>query len=441
MENNKTNFSIKITKKNFLKLPAVPGVYKFLKNKKPIYIGKSINLKNRLNSYLTLDLGIKTTKMVNEAEEVEYIEVQSELESLLLESYLIKKHKPKYNIVLKDDKHALYIVITNEEFPRVITARKINLDTLKIKGYYGPFPSSKNVKMILKMLRKVFPFSDHKIGKKSCIYSHIGLCKPCPSLITNIQNPIIKQIQTKQYKQNIKNVNLVLSRKFNFVRNKLEKEMLMLSKQQNFEVAREIREKIKILDYITQKRISETEYLENPNLVGDIRSKEMNSLNLLLQSGGIQVEKLNRTECFDVAHLQGVAVSASMVVFISGEKDSGEYRHFKIKQKKGNSDYDSMREIARRRVKNINNWDKPDLIIVDCGLGQVKIFNQEFKKFKIPVVGIAKHPDRLVFPNGKKVRLLGDVLNIIARIRDEAHRFARRLHHKQLDKALLLFNT
>ncbi|MFZ3301410.1 MAG: GIY-YIG nuclease family protein [Microgenomates group bacterium] len=429
MENNKTNVSIKINKENFLKLPEVAGVYTFWKDKDPIYIGKSVNLKSRLNSYLAITLGIKTAKMVSEADEVSYVEVNSDLESLLLESYLIKKHKPKYNIVLKDDKHALYIVITNEEFPRVLAVRKIISDELKPKAVFGPFPSSTNVKIILKMVRKIFPYSDHKVGKRPCLYSHLGLCNPCPNEVAQSTQHVVLR---KKYLNNIRNIKLVLSRKFNVVRNGLETEMNKLSKLQKYEEAKVVRDRIKTLDYITQEKISVEQFLENPNLTEDVRNQELESLGKL-----VSLDKIGRIECFDIAHLSGVSATASMVVLIDGEKENSEYRHFKVKQQNGQSDFDSMREISERRLKNLDKWGRPDLIIVDGGLGQVKIFDKVFKQLAIPVVGIAKHPDRLVFPDGKKIRLIGLPLQIVSRIRDEAHRFARRLHHKLLSKNLL----
>ncbi|WKZ25847.1 MAG: GIY-YIG nuclease family protein [bacterium] len=421
---------MEISKKEFLKLPQTPGVYIFWKKSTtssgdaPIYIGKSSNLKSRLNSYLNITLGVKTKLMVQEATKVTYIKVTSDFESLLLESSLIKKHKPKYNIVLKDDKHPLYILITKEEFPRILTSRK--------SGDYGPFPSSYNVKYILRVVRKIFPFSDHKIGKKPCLYSHLGLCSPCPNEIVSTEAEVDRKELTKKYRQNIKNIKLILGRKFNIVRNSLEKEMKKYSRDMDFEKAMTLRDKIKILDYITQERIKTEKFIENPNLVEDIRLMEINSLKELLNSNGIRITKLKRIECYDISHLQGVFTTASMVVLTEGENHNSEYRHFKVRQPKGQSDYDSMREIAKRRIKNLDKWDKPDLIIVDGGLGQVKVFHEACKILGIPVVGIAKNPDRLVFVNGVKVRLKGLNLNITARVRDEAHRFARRLHHKLL---------
>jgi excinuclease ABC subunit C len=424
---------MEISKKIFLKLPEVPGVYTFWKNDTPIYIGKSVNIKSRLNSYLDLNLSVKTAQMVSEADKVTFIEVTSDLESLLLEADQVRRFKPKYNILLKDDKHALYIVITKEEFPRILAVRKLLTISSSFLVAYGPFPNSTNVKMILKMIRKVFPFSDHKIGKKPCLYSHLGLCNPCPNYIQRIDNNAEKLVELQKYRNNIRNIKLVLSRKFNVVRKSLETEMNELSKKQNYEQATVVRERIKTLDYITQERIDTHEFLQNPNLVDDIRKDELESLSKL-----VKVDKLNRIECFDIAHLSGVSATASMVVLINGEKENSEYKHFKVKQKNGQSDYDSMREIARRRSAHIEDWSRPDLIIVDGGLGQVKIFNEVFEKLGIPVVGIAKHPDRLIFPDGSKLRLSGLTLQLVARIRDEAHRFARRYHHLLLSKKLLI---
>jgi excinuclease ABC subunit C len=430
---------MEISKKEFLKLPVSPGVYIFYAKNTPIYIGKAINLKNRLNSYLSKNLLPKTKKMVASANYVEYILVNSEIESLLLEAELIKKYKPKYNIVLKDDKNPLYIVITKDEFPRILTVRKLLTFDYRLATVYGPFPNSSEVKKILKIIRKIVPFSDHKLGKKPCIYSHLGLCSPCPSAVARIKNYELRIMNLKRYTQNIKKIKQILSRKFSFVRNQLVKEMKTLSKQNKFEEALVIREKIKTLDYITQVKSNIKWYLENPNLIEDIRSQELRELKKILSTYcRIHNTNLVRIECFDIAHLAGLHPTASMVVFENGQELKSAYRHFKIRQKKSNSDYDSMKEVAIRRVKNLENWGRPDLIIVDGGYGQVKLFDNEFKRYNIPVIGIAKNPDRIVFPNGNKLKLQGPAQLFLERIRDEAHRFARRLHHKLINKYLTL---
>lgn len=433
METIFTKEKIQINKESFKSLPSNPGIYIFWKGETPIYIGKSINLKSRLQSYLLQNLGIKTSEMVKSAEKVSFIEVFSELESLLLESSLIHKFKPKYNIISKDDKHPLYIAITNEEFPRVITVRKT--EHIKPKHLYGPFPSAYNVKLILKMLRRIFPFSDHKLDRKACLYSHIGLCNPCPNVINSVNDGKLKERLVKKYKDNIRNINLILSRKFNQLRNNLARNMEILSQNQQFEEAKILRDKIRSIDYITQPRIPESMFLENPNLREDIRQDETRSLKQIISKHYPGIKGLRRIECFDVAHLSGLGATASMVVFIDGERDTNEYRHFKIRQDKRQSDYDSMKEIARRRLKQ--TWDRPDLIIVDGGLGQVKIFNTVFSKIGVPVVGLAKNPDRLIFPSGHKIRPDSLSLRLVQRLRDEAHRFARRYHHMLIRKSLL----
>lgn len=373
--------------------------------------------------------------MVSSADKITYIKVTSELESLLLESFLIKKYRPKYNVLLKDDKQALYIVVTNEKFPRLLACRK--LDAASYKYVYGPFPNSGNVKIIIKLLRKIFPFSDHLPGKKPCLYSHLGLCNPCPNKIQAIDNKTKALIEYRKYMQNIKNLKQILSGKFNQVKKKLERKMNLLSANEKYEQAAEIRNRIKALDYITQKRIEETDFIKNPNLTEDLRSLEIKNLANLLTKYVTNCKTLDRIECFDISHLSGSYATASMVVALKGEMNHQYYKHFKIRQKNSQSDYDNMKEIAKRRLEHINDWGRPNLIIVDGGLGQVKIFAKEFQNTDVCIVGIAKNPDRLVFINGVKIKLQGPSMQLVSRIRDEAHRFARRYHHLLVNKNLL----
>jgi len=340
--------------------------------------------------------------MVKEADRLSFIKVNSEFESLLLEAKLIRAYQPKYNSVSKDDKHPLYITITKDEFPRIVTTRR--------QGTFGPFPSSQNVKQVLKMLRRIFPYSDHKVGKRACLYSQINLCSPCPSVIKTKE-------EKKKYLSNIRNIKSILKGNIAKVKNDLEKGMKSLANEEKFEEAALLRQRINQLEYITQPRIPSDSYLSNPNLVEDVKKEEINSLKKILN-----LRSLNRIECYDVSHLSGAYATASMVVFADGEADKSQYRHFRIRQEKTQSDYDSIREVAKRRLKQ--NWPRPNLIIVDGGVGQVKAFESE-----VPVVGIAKNPDRLIV-GARKIKLEGSVLNLIGRIRDEAHRFARRYHYR-----------
>lgn len=411
------------------KLPETAGVYFFYNKSKVIYIGKAINLKRRVSSYFDLDLETKTAKMISEATRLSFIKVDSELEALLLEAKLIRTYMPHYNIISKDDKHPLYILITKEQFPRIISARKLMTNNYQLMASYGPFPSSKIVYSVLKMIRRVFPYSDHKIGKRACLYSHIGLCNPCPSEISNNQDPIIKQCQIKKYKQNIKNIKSILDGKIDKATKDLEKEMNSFSKKEDFENAALVRNQLANLKYITRPQMPTEYYMENPNLYEDTRQKELKELKKLTG-----IENAKRIECFDIAHLSGTNATASMVTFVSGEADKNYYRHFRIKKQKANDDYASMQEVAKRRSLHFTDWGIPDLIIVDGGVGQVSAFKEKIQN--IPVVGIAKHPDRLII-DSNKIKLEGPALNLVSRMRDEAHRFARRYHHKLLSKNML----
>jgi excinuclease ABC subunit C len=334
--------------------------------------------------------------------------------------------------VAKDDKHPLYIRITKEEYPRIITARKI-AENEKNLAFYGPFPSSKSIYTVLGMLRRIFPYSDHKIGKRACIYSHIGLCYPCPNEIIRTKNYELKIMNTKKYKENIRNVKSVLDGKIDKVSKNLEKEMNIFSEAENYEEAAKIRNQLTHLEYITRPQMPTEFYIENPNLLEEIRERELRELQKILNSQFSTLKSISRIECYDIAHLAGTNPTASMVTFINGDADKNYYRHFKIKKAKGGDDYGSMREVAERRIRNFASWGIPNLIIVDGGLGQVAAFKEKISEF--PVVGITKHPDRLIVGN-KKIKLEGPALNLVSRMRNEAHRFAKRYHHKLVSKSI-----
>lgn len=434
----------KVTPDLYKELPETAGVYLYFRGDAPIYIGKAINLKRRVSSYFDLRLEPKTARMMREAENFSFIKVTSELEALLLEAKLIRKYMPQYNIEAKDDKHPLYIVITKEEYPRVITARKSDLKKVASKGIYGPFPSSKNVRSVLRHLRRIFPFSDHKIGKRPCLYSHIGLCKPCPNEISAIADRQFQADKRRQYLSNIRHLKTVLDGKIENVRREIAKEMKSDSEDQDYEAAAEARDRIKRLEYITQPQIPTEYFIENPNLYSDLREKEIKLLRKVLEKENFKTSRLKRIECFDIAHLAGTNPTASMVTFIDAEPEKKFYRHFKVRQQKGNSDVDSLREVIKRRIKHLEDWGRPDLIIVDGGKPQVGVFVKELTGTGIPIVGLAKRFETLVIPFISEGSLVlkekrlprGPALNLVQRLRDEAHRFARVYHHKLVSSEL-----
>lgn len=434
-----------INRSAFSRIPESPGVYSFIQNGKPIYIGKAVNLKNRLKSYLQNNLEPKTRTMVKSADFVSYIKVASELEALLLEAELIRKYQPLYNTISKDDKHALYIRITKDKYPRIITCRKIETGKADTLTFFGPFPSSTNVKSVLGLLRRIFPYSDHKLGKKPCLLSQIGLCVPCPNFIESLPMGKEKESLLKEYRGNLKMIIKILQRKNAQVEDALIKRMSDFSNAQLYEEALIIRGQIRKLDYISQDITATYEYLTNPNLLEDIYQKELKALSDFLYKKVRLRVKTGRIECFDIAHLSGVSPTASMVTFIKGEPAKEFYRHLKIRHANPSDDLEAMKEVAVIRAKHLEDWGAPDLIVVDGGKGQVNVFQAIFTKYHIPVVGLAKRFESLVIPSqdATKAKFImtrvpqGPALNLLQRLRNEAHRFARRYHHFLIKKSLI----
>jgi len=431
--------TIKATKLDAKNLPASSGVYLFRDEKKVIYIGKAINLKNRVGSYFAQRLELKTAKMVASAQGISYIPVDSEFEALLLEARLVKKYKPKFNIELRDDKSPLYIGITGEEFPKVITLRQTQIDKFKLSSLYGPFIDTGAVRRVLKFTRRIFTFSTHSPGKRPCVYSQIGLCKPCPSEIIGYKDIDMQKYYElkKEYLTNIRRFRAVLSGNSKKILAQLKQEMNEDSKHENFEDAREVEKKINSLKYIIERPVPENSYIENPNLLEDIRLKELISLKKYILKY-YEIGNLDRIECFDIAHLAGSFPTASMVTFINGEPDKALYRHYKISDKKAQSDTDSMKLVLTKRKFRFKTWGTPDLIIVDGGKGQLSVALAVIDE--VPVVGLAKREETLVFYKEGKFHELklpeSPAKKLVQRIRDEAHRFARSYHHKLVSRAI-----
>lgn len=422
------------------KLPETAGVYFFAnKDKKAIYIGKAKNLRSRISSYFGPGLSTKTSRMINEAVSISFIKVATEFEALLLEAKLVHEKQPRYNIQLKDDKTPLYIAITKDKYPRVIALRKSQLGDFKVKAIFGPFLEGRSVRKVLKWIRRIIPYSQHFPGKRVCIYRQIGQCNPCPSEIELEKDSVQKEIFKGKYQANIRKIKKFLSGGLMSARKDLVLEMNEYSKQEMFEEAQEISNRIKTLDYITTPQTIPSLYIKDPNLIEDIRGKEAKELKKIL-SPYFDIKDLNRIECFDIAHLAGTNPTASMVTFINGEPDKSYYRHFKVKVDKKGSDVDSLRSILQRRIKHFGDWGGADLIVIDGGKPQVKIASEILKDSGVPYIGLAKRYETIVIRQKDgfiQLRPRGRALFLLQRIRDEAHRFARRLHHKQIKNTLI----
>lgn len=433
---------INADKKSVKNLPQVPGVYIFRDSEgMPVYVGKAINLRSRVSSYYLKNLATKTRQMVRSADHIRYIPVTSEIEALLLEASLVKRWQPKYNSELRDDKSPLYIGITKEKYPRILTLRQTQLDKYNLGNIYGPFVSAAAPRKVLRMLRRVFPYSTHAPGKRPCVYSEIGLCSPCPSAIENEEVKDKKEILRSKYKKNIANIKKVLSGKLKGLQRQLEKEMKEYSNKEEFEEASEVANQLKALEYITTapKGRFESPYLSNPNLNEDIRERELQQLSKIVNKLLRLELNIRRIECFDIAHLSGTYPTASMVTFVDGEPDKTLYRHYRVSKQKKNDDVSSMKSVLIRRKASFKKWGKPDLVIVDGGKGQVGVANEVLGD-EVAVVGLAKRFETFVYMaegEYKEFRLpQGSAKSLVQRLRNEAHRFARKYHHNLVSKAI-----
>lgn len=435
-------------------LPRVPGVYLFKNSKSNVvYVGKAKDLKNRVNSYFHggYPKETKTYALVSQIKDIEYIEVSSELEALILEAELIKKYKPKYNIIYKDDKSYIYIVLRRDSIlidgvkkniPTVITARKSDLR--KGDKYFGPYPDGTTAKYIVRTVRKIFTFRDCTRSKflkynkinKPCLYGHINLCSaPC------VYN---SDINLKSYLKDINRIKEILSGNSNKVYLEIERKMKHFSKNEEYEKAAQLRDLHQKYLYITQKSRSPEDYLENPQLISD---KVLDSLKILENSIPNLNTVPNRIECYDISNISGKEAVGSLVVATKGRLDKSQYRKFKIKYKSTPDDYLMIQEVLFRRFKrnkksdadNTSNkaWKTPDLIVVDGGRGQVTsvLRSMHMNGVHYPVVGLEKKNETIVYfykNRFQSINLSKDNpgLQLLILLRDEAHRFAQKYHHQ-----------
>lgn len=387
---------------------------------KILYIGKAINLKRRVSSYFLRPHDSRIQKLVSEIRKIDYKKTESALEALILEAKLIKELQPPYNIREKDDKSFSCVEITKEEFPRVILVRAKNVD-LRKKNIYGPFLSGGTIREALKIIRRIFPFSTHDLSRKSpepsrraCFDYELGLCPgTCVGAITR-----------EDYAKNIQNIRLIFQGKKKRIISSLKREMKISAKNLDFEKAERIKRQIFSLEHIRDVSLISEDFMQD-----SIRNSK---LKISLPGQG----NSRRIEGYDVSNISGTSAVGGMVVFTNGKPDKKEYRKFKIRDVIGANDVGMMEEILRRRLEN--KWPKPNLILVDGGLAQVNVAEAVLKEFKlnIPVVGIAKGPER------KRNDLIGKLpegydLRTLIKVRDEAHRFAISYHRKVRERIFM----
>lgn len=521
-------------------LPDEPGCY-LHKNQfgEVIYVGKAKNLKNRVRSYFTGAHDLKTERLVADIRDFEYIITASELEALLLEMTLIKKHDPKYNIMLKDDKSYPYLKITNETYPRLITTRKLKKDG---GDYFGPYPNAYAANETKRLLDRLYPLRKcQPMPKKLCLYYHIGQCLgPCE--IPNLEN---------EQKEIVSEIRRFLSGETKDLVQSLQEKMSGAAEAMEFERAGELRDQIRAIESIMNKQNMITadltsrdvfgiyvdkgwmcvqvfflrggkmierdvslfpiygtaaEELESfivqfyeknikpseiyvPPLVNQMLLKEAIGLRVHVPVRGskrklldlatknaenaigerfeliardekktvqavqeladaIDVHPLSRIEIIDNANIQGADAVSALVVFEDGKPLKKEYRKFKIKTVKGPDDYESMREIVRRRYRRLllEGARLPDLVLIDGGLGQLNAaleVIQDELGLSLPVGSLKKddkhRTSQLLFGEGGQLIELhprSSAFYLLQRMQDEVHRFAITFHRSLRSKGM-----
>lgn len=454
-------------------LPTTPGVYLYKdENDEVIYVGKAKVLKNRVSSYFSnfLKLESKTQQMIVQATDIEIIEVDTEFEALILETNLIKKYRPKYNILMKDDKNYLYVRFEKkrrsnqpkptkksvyQDFPRITIVRDKKNDGAE---YFGPYPSKVPLKRVIKRLRKVFPFrsSNYLIIQESenplkvntnaerpCFYYHLGLCMgACAGLESK-----------KEYNKRFDDIRKFFKGEKKAIMNKLERKMSELSKEMKYEEAAKVRDRIEDIKFVTAHITIENDV--DDILVKEVkeRSREMaiDELTEFLHfpKDVLKKKKNFRIEAYDISNIQGTNATGSMVVQVDGEAKPSLYRRFKIKSMNTPNDFEMMKEVLARRFNqllqnNIQNltekkqfekslakrmkmWKvdesfvkKPDLIIIDGGKGQLTAAYEVLKLFElekdIPIVGLAKREEE-IFKMKEQFGTRSEVENAFERVK------------------------
>lgn len=399
-------------KVKFRSIPNTPGVYLFYGSRRELlYVGKATSLKSRVRSYF---VGAKSSRpieqMMHEVKEVSWEQTESVLEAVIVEANYIRKRKPRYNVLGRDDRSWNYITISKDDFPIVSTIRQHELEAIKdpkkkFKHFFGPYPGI-NTKATMKILRNLFYFSEcvKKKRKRPCLYFEMGKCLGvCAGKITpeeyrkKVIRPLVTFLRGKK-KQVIKD---------------LERGMKVASKDEAFEEAARLRNQIRAL-----KRIHDVALLN--------KSFFKNQL-----SGSRRSELVERIEGYDISNLGKTGKVGSMVVFTYGMPDKKEYRKFKIRAVEGQSDVDCLEEVLLRRLKH-NEWRLPDVYLIDGGKPQVNRVKKVLKNVGIhrPVVGIAKGQKRAKneFIVGSRdaniIKWIESNKSLLIQVRDEAHRFA-----------------
>ena len=385
-----------------------------------LYIGKATSLRDRVRSYLSSDIlamrGPKIVAMLERAHSVRWRKTDSVLEALLLEAHLIRQYQPAYNTDEKDDKSFLFVIITKEQFPRVLLMRGRDLEKRReewsIKYQFGPFPQGGSLKEALKMVRRIFPFRDTcapiKIAEQQeedprpCFNAQIGLC---PGVC-------VGRVTPQEYAATIRHIKLFFEGKKKTLVRKLEQEIRDSAKRMEFERAQELKQTLFALGHIRD--------------VALLKAEKRVSLD----------PRVFRVEAYDTAHLAGKETVGVMTVIMDGVPAKAEYRKFTLHTE--NDDIASLQEILSRRFGH-PEWPIPDMIVVDGGVPQMETTARVVHSFglHVPIVAVLKderHRPKDILGIAESVAVERDVILLA---NSEAHRFAIAFHRKLREKRFL----
>ena len=406
-------------------LPETPGVY-LMKDRlgRIIYVGKAKSLKKRVSSYFqpgrtrALRHQPKIRTLIEMIADFETIEVKSEPEALLLEGKLIKQWRPKYNTDFTDDKRFLLVRVNlDDELPRFVLTRFRKDDRSR---YFGPFAHSGLLRRTLASMRKQF-------GVLLGDTHPVKLPDGCWRLYDDVRAELYgwpNEVAAADYQERVAQACEFLDGKSREWLKELREEMAARAAKQEFEKAAELRDVVLALERTLAKTRKFTRDLTKLR-------PDAEALRSLQEALGLESPPAHM-ECFDISHISGTFVVASMVHFTDGRPDKDEYRRFSIKSFIGNDDFRAMEEVVGRRYRRLIEEKKmfPDLVVIDGGRGQIAAALKAFVALDCPppaMIGLAKKHETIIFPDARaplNLPLSHPGLNLLQRLRDEAHRFA-----------------
>lgn len=416
-------------------LPDKSGVY-LMKNRhgEIIYVGKATSLKKRVSSYFQgRGFTPKVQALISHIAAIDYIPTDSEKAALLLEFELIKRYRPRYNVMYRDDKSYPYLkLMIKESWPRLLVTRVIHKDGAK---YYGPYPDGSYLRKIVRAVRKYFPLrycKQVKLPAKACFYYHLKRCAA----------PCIGQVSTEQYIAVLKEVDLFLRNRPQQLLRYLERRLAEHSQTMEYEQAKRVYQEKQFLEEILM-RINFRQLDPAALLKTHLPELPQRQLLPLLQKELGLPRLPRRIEAFDISNISGQLAVGSMIAFIDGQPAKQDYRRFRIKSVAGIDDYAMLREVLQRRYRGmLEKKEKfPDLILVDGGKGQLSQAVSVLKSLSVnvPLASIAKREEQIFLPEQSHPIILdrrSPALQLVRHIRDEAHRFAISYHRLLRSKGL-----